>query len=773
MKKILLSLIIFSLSLLLAPVSTHAEQPTLPPEPAPYLVTLQSDTYATALQAPGITSVEKIHTLGVYRIVAEKTAVTRLTTQEGVAFIEPDQRVFLSLTPAIPMSGFTPNDPLKAAQTYLDIGSFNVAWTKTIGSPVITIAVIDTGVNYFHEDLQGKFWVNSNKEYGRDFVNNDGDPYDDHGHGTAVAGIIAANMNNGIGIAGITNSKIMALKAMDKDGLGDASDVAEAIHYAANNGAKIINLSISLSQPSSILDQAISYAHNKGSLVVAATGNHCQKTNTQQDINTKEDECVDVISYLAKNPLVITVTALGEDERVGSFAHTGDSVDITAPGDRIYSTAWSATNIFNAYGAYRGTSFAAPQISGAAALILSQDPSLSPDQVKKRILGTAVKIPAMAGSDYSPQYGYGRLNASLALAYDKTPPVINASLFVAQNGAYRIAGSIQDDTVNSPVGTIPTSNIKLTQYYVDGGKYLILNQNPTSTLTLDATTAPLSPGEHTIVIEAQDSAGNTATKTLKTSEAIVGKVSSDMRDYNGIVVTQSPYTSISSGQKKAFSIGFKNTGSSVWLRDKVRLGTTNKQDRSSIFADSSWLSNNRIAMREGAVAPGEVAHFEFTVTGPVQEGVFKEYFALVADGVGWFANVGAYWLITSEKPSYHAEFVAQSPYLIIGRGDTAELWVEYKNTGSIPWDAGNVSLGTSNPLDRASTFYNAATDSGWKSNNRIKMSRSVVQPGETVRFSFTIKAPNIPMVYKEYFRPVADGVGWMEDLGLHWVIAVQ
>ena len=222
------------------------------------------------------------------------------------------------------------------------------------------------------------------------------------------------------------------------------------------------------------------------------------------------------------------------------------------------------------------------------------------------------------------------------------------------------------------------------------------------------------------------------------------------------------------------SIAYLNTGSATWTKQSVHLASTHPMDRNSIFTDTSWLSSNRIAMQEDVVAHGEIAHFNFTFSAPTGiSGQYNEYFNLVAEGISWMNDIGLYWKVTIEKQSYHASYIGQSPYIIMNRGDQIVFWVEYQNTGGITWDSSVVKLGTANPLDRTSSFYNPISGSGWLSPNRIIMSSNSIVPGQNVRFNFSVKAPNAAGVYNEYFRPVADGFNWMEDNGLYWNIIVK
>ncbi|MDD5731411.1 MAG: S8 family serine peptidase [Patescibacteria group bacterium] len=700
-----------------------------------------------------IADFNKLEALNVYEVETTQEEINILAEQSSTIFIEKNNKVKISQLP---------NDPYYQLQTYLTNSNITSAWDISTGSPSIIAAVIDTGVDYNHEDLKNKMWKNANGYFGYDFVNSDNDPMDDNQHGTEIAGIIAAQSNNGIGMAGIANVKIMAVKAVPYTGEGDVMDLARGITYAADNGARVANVSLGLAEDSQALDDAITYARSKNCLIVAATGN----------LNRN------FIDNPARNPNAVGVGAIDESGNKASYSNYGEGISLVALGNHIYSTSWNENNDLNAYQYGNGTSFATPQVTGTVALLASKDPSLTSDQIKKRLVGSAKKIAAMGGLNYMVQLGYGKLDAYTALTYDKYPPELNLNLYKNGGGIYTIKGTVSDDKKTTDVyPDTPDSNIAQVRYQVDGnGAWTTLNNNPIQLVTLNSNTSALPVGDHDILVEATDTAGNKANLNLNTRNATLLPVaiSNKIADYSYSFVDQSPYVNTTAGQTVSMSLAVKNTGGSVWDKNTVHLGTANSNDRTSIFANQTWLSSNRIAMQEDSVAVGDIAHFNFSITVPGGVvGDFSEHFNLVADGIGWMNDAGIFWKVSVGTPSYHAQFVDQSPYPVINQGSTIPMWVDFKNSGSISWDISTVKLGTSNPLDRSSIFYNSSSGSGWKSANRISMAKNTVAPGETVRFNFTAHAPNTPGTYYEYFRPVADGVKWLEDIGLFWKITVN
>ncbi len=225
------------------------------------------------------------------------------------------------------------------------------AWlTLPSDAPSVTVAVIDSGICADHPDLAGRVVG------GWDFVEGDNAPQDALGHGCGVAGIIAADVDNGIGIAGVApNAQIMPLRVLDASGVGTYSNVAAAIVHAADNGAQIINLSLGGASASTVLENAVNYAVSKGVTVVAAAGNTGGN-----------------ILYPAAYESVIAVGSVDPDLQRSSFSSYLPSLDLLAPGRDILTTKLDGT-----YATMSGTSFAAPQVAGVAALEMAQGHTLT------------------------------------------------------------------------------------------------------------------------------------------------------------------------------------------------------------------------------------------------------------------------------------------------------------------------------------------------------------------------------------------------------------
>lgn len=322
----------------------------------------------------------------------------------------------------------TPNDPDFLYQWHLNnFAHPNVTihategWVYGTGSASVVVAILDTGGDWDHQDLASRIWSNPGEIPGNgvdddlngyvddvrgwDFVNNDNDPVDDHGHGTHVAGIAGAATDNGLGVAGVDwNCRLLLAKNLDATNSGLYSWWTASIYYAANQGAKVLNMSEGGLSFSSAMRDAVNYAHGIGALVCAAMMN----ANTSAPY------------YPANYTNTIAVGATNDlDRRAvpfcwGGGSNYGSHIDLVAPGDRIRSTLWD-----NTYGILCGTSQATPQVSATAALLWALRPDLTNAMVRDYLLANAddqVGDPMEDTWGHDPYYGYGRLNVNRALS---------------------------------------------------------------------------------------------------------------------------------------------------------------------------------------------------------------------------------------------------------------------------------------------------------------------------------------------------------------------
>lgn len=365
------------------------------------------------LQVESMTKVfrnAKDHLGDIYRLrfgapVLMFDAIRQVADDPNVEWVEPNyiSSIFV-----------TPNDPHFSIQWGLSKVQADLAWNISQGDPGVVIAVIDTGVDYDHLDLEDNIWHNPGEipgnnidddmngyvddHIGWDFVSvprnaipppdpnedvspPDNNPMDFHGHGTHCAGIASAVTDNNTGVAGTAWScKIMALRAGYKtsDGSGSLpdSDSSEALYYAADEGADVISMSWGAIISSNVVSTAIQYALNKGCVLVAAAGNKGQ----------------DMKNYPAALPGVIAVAASDQNDKRAWFSNYGLWVDIAAPGKDIYSTIYGSGTHNDTYTNMDGTSMSTPFVAGAAALILSENPGLTANAVSSLLLDYADDI---------------------------------------------------------------------------------------------------------------------------------------------------------------------------------------------------------------------------------------------------------------------------------------------------------------------------------------------------------------------------------------------
>lgn len=287
------------------------------------------------------------------------------------------------------------------------------AWNVITDSRAVTVAVIDTGIDYTHADLVNNIAVNDREipgngidddtngyvddYYGYDFINYDGDPFDDHYHGTHCAGTVGAQGDNGLGIAGVAwSARLLPVKVLSGSGSGSYAAVTAGINYAVQRGASILSMSLGGPAYSQIMADAITNAQNQGVLVVAAAGNSARDADIYP-------------SYPAafSHDNIISVAASTSSDGLSSFSNYGVvAVDVAAPGSSIYSTMPG-----NGYSSLSGTSMAAPHVAGMASLLQALRPDLNYSQIKAALLETVDRLPAFEAKVLAG----GRVNLDAAI----------------------------------------------------------------------------------------------------------------------------------------------------------------------------------------------------------------------------------------------------------------------------------------------------------------------------------------------------------------------
>ncbi|HJT93302.1 MAG TPA: S8 family serine peptidase [Mycobacterium sp.] len=415
-------------------------------------------------------------------------AVADLEANPDVLFAEPDVVMRTAVTPTDPYYG--------SYQWHLPQIGLPAAWDTTTGSASVIIAVLDTGVQSTHPDLSGKITTGANAGY--NFVGNNTNTTDDNSHGTFVAGIIAANTNNGVGGAGVCWScKIMPVKVLDNTGSGSSFNVAQGIDWSVSHGADVINLSLGGGAASS-LSTAVNNAWNANVVVVAATGNDNGP-----------------VLYPAAYANAIAVGSNEQNGTRSSFSNYGPEIDIMAPGGSVLGTLCTCNGNPGGYGIGSGTSFATPHVAGVAGLLIASGVTDN-DEIRTRLLSTATNMEA-AGFDNNT--GWGRVNAAAAIAGDAVDPVVT------------ITSPADSATVggNVTISATATDNdaIERVWFYVDD---VYLRSDAQAPYGAVWNTSGVS-GSHEIRVRAYDPAGNYADDIINVT------VSSDTVDPTVAITT--------------------------------------------------------------------------------------------------------------------------------------------------------------------------------------------------------------------------------------------
>lgn len=349
----------------------------------------QAQALSTLQEEPTFTESHSKDTPQVSLITLDSTTdservMKQLAENPDIRSVEPNKRIRIS---------DVPNDSYYSKQWALPLMHVPEGWSLLAPSDnMVKVAVIDTGVDLHHPDLSAYILP------GKDYIDQDDSPLDLHGHGTHVSGIIAAEANNAMGIAGLrgpANIQIIPLKIMGSDGTGEVAAEVQAIYDAVSMGADVINLSLGSSDYSQAERDAVRYATEHQVMVVAATGNAFSS-----------------VDYPAAYSDAVAVAATDSSDKVADFSNSGSQVDLAAPGVGIVSTVPTSL-VSSGYASMTGTSMAAPQVSALAAVIKSQAPELTNKQIEQMMKDTASDI-GTAGKDRKS--GYGRIDFLAAIS---------------------------------------------------------------------------------------------------------------------------------------------------------------------------------------------------------------------------------------------------------------------------------------------------------------------------------------------------------------------
>ena len=370
------------------------------------------------------------------------------------------------------------NDTYYASEWHLQTIQAPTAWDSSLGTGV-TIAILDSGVDGTHPDLKGKLVP------GWNFYDRNADTSDVFGHGTKVAGSAAATSNNATGVTGVAwNAKIMPVRISDTAGYAFYSTIAEGIYWAADNGAKVVNVSYAVHGSASV-QTAANYLKTKGGLLINSAGNS------------------GALDATLANSAMISVSATAIGDVRASWSSYGDYVDVSAPGVGIWTTVRGG-----GYAAVSGTSFSSPITAGVVALMMSANPALKPTELENILKTTALDL-GSAGADR--EFGAGRINAAaavqkaLSLIAAATADVTAPKVAITAPGAGTVKGIV-------PVNVSATDNIGVTkvELYANG---VLVATDVTPAYSFSWDTRKLADGAAGLVAKAYDSAGNIASST--------------------------------------------------------------------------------------------------------------------------------------------------------------------------------------------------------------------------------------------------------------------
>lgn len=391
-----------------------------------------------------------------------EAAANALASNKHFKFVEPDRIVGQAATT---------NDPSLASQWQLAKVNAPAAWDTSTGSNV-TIAIIDTGVDGTHPDLAAQMVP------GWNFYDNNADASDAHGHGTKVAGTAAAAGNNSLGVSSVAyRSRILPIRVSDASGSAYFSTIAQGLAWAADQGARVANISFDQTYTSASIESAAQYFKGKGGVTVVGAGNSGADTSVATTGN------------------LVIVAATDSNDAKASWSNYGSHISVAAPGVSVYTTTRGG-----GYGSASGTSFSSPMTAGAVALMMAANPALPPNQVQSLLYATTVDLGA-AGKDI--YYGAGRIDAAAATRAAATAMAVDAqapTVSISAPTAGTVSGLVAVDVAASD--NVGVARVDLV---VNGSAYASDASAPYG-FSLDTT--KIADGKATVTAYAYDAAGN-------------------------------------------------------------------------------------------------------------------------------------------------------------------------------------------------------------------------------------------------------------------------
>lgn len=740
-----------------------------------------ADERTAALARAGATFDTQLQALGVTRVAlpinasdatgdASGFAVLRLSRDPAIVAVQLDSRASV---------GFTPNDSLFSSDPSIGLGQWGLratqvdeAWDLVRGSPTVIVAVVDTGIDANHPDLAGTTLPGATFVSSPDPSCLPGSQVDDNGHGTHVAGVIAANANNGTGIAGAAfGVRVLPVKALDCTGSGLLSDVAQGITWATDHGARIINISLGTDAELFVLHDAIRYAVAHNVLVVAAAGNCGLESVRCLGLNSPQ--------YPGAYPESLAVAATDPSDQHPSFSNIDAYVDLSAPGVTIWSTTPTYPTTLSlagqgtqSYAEFRGTSQAAPLVAAIAALVLSGEPGLTAAQLTDRLKITADDLGAL-GTD--PVFGAGRVNALRAVtanpairysaAYDASGVPANGTIAGPLTGQVKLT-----NTSRVPWSATGTDAVRLGYHWADLATNSIVWDGQRTGLPADvpagaSTTVtvtiptPTKPGLYLLRFDlVREGIAWFSSNGVATANVTVAISSGLAASYAPAASTQSVFVL----GTNTLTVTVSNTGTVTWPAG----GAT------PVHLSYHWLGPiGQMLVWDGSraalpadIAPGQSAVVAVPVASPPVAGPYTLRLDLVQEGVTWFSAQGVMPrdFAISVTTGFGATYAFASPATAFLPGTRALVPLTLTNTGLLGWAAGGA-----NPVHAAAHVFDAGDHVVVWDGERAVLPNDVA-PGQSVTIPVAIAVPlgSAAASYIVRLDLVREGIAWFSTGGV-------
>jgi subtilisin family serine protease len=511
----------------------------------------------------GAMEISRIHQINVRLLhVPEErlsTVLSALQNNPSIEFAEPNYILSPNLIP---------DDPYYPSEWHLAKINAPAAWDVTVGTSNVVIAILDSGVDATHPDLSSLVIP------GWNFYDNNSDATDVNGHGTAVAGTAAASSNNSIGVAAVTwNPMLLPVRVTDTNGNGLISVIANGLTWAADQGARVANISFTVST-SPTVTSAAQYFQSKGGVLTAAAGNN------------------GLVYSSADNPYILTVSATDANDLIATWSTTGSNIDLCAPGVGILTTARGG-----GYASASGTSFAAPIVAGVAALVMSANPALSGTDVQDILKQNADDL-GTTGWDIT--YGYGRVNAykavlaAMAVTSTNTAPVVNISS--------PASGSVVSNTVAVNIAATASQEIAVVELLLGG---VCVSSNSTSSAVFSWNTTDYTNGSYALQAIAYDLAGHAGTSAV-VSVTVLNRASDTTPPLVGIARPASDSTLVGAVSVQVTATDSLGVTNVEWYLNSALMGSSSSASASFSWNTAAYSNGSYTLLAKGYDVAGNV-----------------------------------------------------------------------------------------------------------------------------------------------------------------------